>query len=186
LDVGKSVFLDRDGVINEDSPDYIKSWNEFRFLPGSLSGIAELTRHGFSVFVVSNQSAVNRKLMTRHTLEEMHARMRTAVEAAGGRILDIFYCPHRPDEGCACRKPEPGLLFTARGKYRIDLSRSVMVGDSAKDIECARRAGCALAVLVRTGNGSLAQRALAEKGLSPDHVADDLADASRWIIARWE
>ena len=180
-----SVFLDRDGVINEDSPDYIKGWDEFRFIPGSRSAIAALTRSGVRVFVVSNQSGVNRGLIPLPVLEQMHRRMTAAVEEAGGRIEAIFYCPHRPDEDCSCRKPRPAMLDNARRIHGVDLSRSAMIGDSARDILAARRAGCALSVLVKTGKGVAAEKELADSGVRPDHVAENLDSAVHWILSQW-
>ncbi|GBC63928.1 D-glycero-beta-D-manno-heptose-1,7-bisphosphate 7-phosphatase [Desulfonema ishimotonii] len=172
------VFLDRDGVINEDSPDYIRSWDEFRFIPGSTEAIRCLTEHGFAVILITNQSAVNRGMITRQTLEHMHTMMRLAVEAAGGRITDIFFCPHRPDEGCGCRKPAPGLIRKAQAIYGIDPATACMVGDSAKDIECARNAGCARSILVRTGNGRASEKILEHKNIRPDHIVANLYEAA--------
>ena len=149
------VFLDRDGVINQDSPDYIKSWSEVRFIPGSLSGIRRLNEAGYTVIVITNQSAVHRGLIPLHELERIHRGMQEAAAAEGGRIAAVFFCPHLPDEGCPCRKPRPGLIRAAQAAYAIDMEQSVMVGDSARDIECARRAGCGRAVLVETGNGQI-------------------------------
>lgn len=180
----KVVFLDRDGVINEDSPEYIKSWSEFRFLPGSLTALNLLHTSGFTCIVITNQSAVNRNMISEATLDEIHRNMKRRVSDRGGSILDIFYCPHRPDEGCNCRKPQPGLILSARGKYRIDPAASWMVGDSLKDIACARNAGCGHAVLVRTGNGRLTEPMLAEQKTPADYVADDLLAAARWIVLR--
>ena len=105
------------------------------------------------------------------------------VNSAGGEIKDIFFCPHLPEDGCSCRKPKPGLIHAAQKAYRIDLATSVMVGDNATDIECARNAGCGHAVLVRTGKGKESEMILAEKKIFPDHVAKDLYEASDWIIA---
>ncbi|MGA9478920.1 MAG: HAD-IIIA family hydrolase, partial [Desulfobacterales bacterium] len=99
----KVVFLDRDGVINRDSPAYIKSWAEFDFLPGSLLALRRLTVAGFTLIILSNQSAVNRGMLSLETLLDMHRRLQADVAAAGGCITDIFFCPHRPEEGCACR-----------------------------------------------------------------------------------
>ena len=177
-----TVFLDRDGVINHDSPDYIKSWAEFRFIPGSREAIARLTEKGITVIVITNQSAVNRGMVSLETLTQMHDRMCRAVADGGGRIADIFYCPHRPDENCSCRKPRPGLIRAAQRRHGLDLSRAVMVGDSAKDIRSGRAAGCGRSVLVETGNGKHACRELAAAGESPDHVAADLDRAASWIL----
>ena len=180
----KVVFLDRDGVINEDSPDYIKSWVEFRFISGSLAALKLLKTNGFETIVITNQSAVNRGLIAEPMLRDMHDRMRQRVEKAGGCITDILYCPHRPDEGCACRKPKPGLIYQAQGRYTIDLKKSWMVGDSVKDMACARNAGCGGTILVRTGNGRSSERILLEKETPPDHIADNLLDAVNWILEK--
>ena len=178
----KIVFLDRDGVINRDSSNYIKSRAEFEFLPKSVSAIKHLTLNGFTVIIITNQSAINRKMISRQDLETIHTLMTSDVESGGGKIKDIFFCPHTPDDGCDCRKPEPGLIFQAQMRYGIELSKAVMVGDSAKDIECARNAGCGHAVLVRTGNGIQAEKILAEKKIFPDHVAEDLYEAALWLV----
>jgi D-glycero-D-manno-heptose 1,7-bisphosphate phosphatase len=180
--IKRAVFLDRDGTVNRDLPGYIKSWSEFEFLPGSIEAVRDLTLNGFHVIIITNQSAVPRNLLSLEELEYIHAMMRQALELEGGRITDVFYCPHMPDDNCACRKPKPGLIYRAQEKYRIDLASAVMVGDSARDIECARNAGCGCSVLLKTGNYKTAERRLAEKGIIPDFVAEDLYDASRWII----
>lgn len=177
----KVVFLDRDGVINRNSPDYIKSWEEFEFLPKSIEAIKLLNLNGFTTIIITNQSVINRNMVSKEGLEYIHALMKKAVKSGGGDIKDIFYCPHTPEEGCDCRKPEPGLIYRAQEKYQIDLPASVMVGDSAKDIECARRAGCGLSILVKGSNISNAERLLSEKKIFPDYVALDLYDAAIWI-----
>jgi D-glycero-D-manno-heptose 1,7-bisphosphate phosphatase len=177
-----TVFIDRDGVINMDAADYIKCWAEFHFIPGSLDAIARLSRSGCSVIVITNQSVINRQMVALTTLEAMHRRLRQAVSDSGGRITDIFYCPHRPDEDCNCRKPKPGLIFAARDRYGIDLSKAVMVGDSVKDILAGQAAGCKRTVLVQTGNGMTAAQTLEQTGQSPDHVAPDLDRAAQWIL----
>lgn len=178
----KVVFLDRDGVINRDSPDYIKSWSEFEFLPGSLNAIRQLTSNGFATIVITNQSAVNRHLITKEGLEDMHRMMEKHIQRRGGRINDIFYCPHTPEDACGCRKPKPGLIYKARDIYQINLAGSTLIGDSARDIECARNAGCGHAVLVRTGYGKEAEMKLSQKGISVDYVAENLYDATLWIL----
>jgi len=179
----KVVFLDRDGVINRDSPDYIKSWSEFAFLPGSLKALKRLTQKGFTIIVITNQSAVNRRIISRKDLDSIHSHMRSAVNADGGKISDIFFCPHTPDDHCSCRKPKPGLIQQAQSRYALDLESAYMVGDSAKDIECAQNAGCGYAILVQTGNGAEAEKILTRKKISPDYVAADLNDAANWIIS---
>jgi D-glycero-D-manno-heptose 1,7-bisphosphate phosphatase len=180
----KVVFLDRDGVINRDSPAYIKSWAEFDFLPGSLVALRRLTAAGFTLIILSNQSAVNRGILRLETLLDMHRRLQADVAAAGGCITDIFFCPHRPEEGCACRKPLPGLLRQACSQHGVDPSQTIMIGDSVKDIECARNAGCSQALLVKTGNGLSAAATLERRGIPVAYVAEDLRDAADWILSR--
>jgi D-glycero-D-manno-heptose 1,7-bisphosphate phosphatase len=182
----KVVFLDRDGTINRDSPDYIKSRDEFEFLPGSLTAIEALTASGFTNIVITNQSALPRKLISLEELEHIHAVLLQSVRSSGGEIKDIFYCPHMPDEGCDCRKPEPGMILQAERKHSIDLADAAMIGDSYRDIECGIKAGCGHTVLVKTGIHANTTQRLAEKGIIPDYVAEDLYDASSWIIARHE
>jgi D-glycero-D-manno-heptose 1,7-bisphosphate phosphatase len=147
------VILDRDGVINRDSDLYIKSPLEWIPLPGSLDGIALLTRHGFRVVVLTNQSALARGLMSRSDLEAIHDKMCRMVREAGGEITDIFFCPHGPEDGCECRKPKPGLFRAFAEKYRISLEGIPAIGDSFRDVEAARAAG-ASPVLVETGKGA--------------------------------
>jgi D-glycero-D-manno-heptose 1,7-bisphosphate phosphatase len=180
----KVVFLDRDGVINRDSPDYIKSWSEFEFLPGSLEALKKLTVNEFVVIVITNQSVIQRKMISLKELEHIHDMMRKTVQSSGGEIEDIFFCPHMPEDECDCRKPYPGLIFKAGEKHRINLKASVMVGDSAKDIECARNAGCGTVILVKTGNGVTAEKQLKEKMIRPDVIVRDLLEAAHWIISR--
>ena len=178
------VFLDRDGVINRDSPDYIKSWSEFEFLPGSLEALKQLKLNGFPVIIITNQSVIHRKMVTKKDLDFIHDMMKEVVQSRGGDIKDIFYCPHIPEDRCDCRKPNPGLIYRAKKRYQIDLETSIMVGDSAKDIECARNAGCGSAILLKTGNGVTAENILKDKMIHPDVIVRDLLEAANWIIAR--
>lgn len=178
------VFLDRDGVINRDSPGYIKSVEEFEFLPGSREALRRLTEHGFMLVIVTNQSAVGRGWMTADALAAIHQRLCADVREKGGRIHDILVCPHRPEDACGCRKPRPGLILEARRRHGVDLAAAVMVGDSAKDVECALNAGVGASVLVRTGNGRQAEEALQRRGIMPGCIADDLQAAVEWILHR--
>ncbi|MFQ5485288.1 MAG: D-glycero-beta-D-manno-heptose 1,7-bisphosphate 7-phosphatase [Desulfobacterales bacterium] len=186
MTLDKVVFLDRDGVINRDSADYIKTWSEFEFLPRSIEALAELTYAGFSTIVITNQSVINRNMVSGKTLEKIHDRMTTEVCRRGGKIKDIFFCPHVPEDRCSCRKPKPGLILRSQLVYRIDLAKAFMVGDSIKDIECAKNAGCGYCALVRTGNGRAAEKILSRRKLYPDHVAEDLYEAVHWIISQQE
>jgi D-glycero-D-manno-heptose 1,7-bisphosphate phosphatase len=149
--LNKVVFLDRDGVINYDSLNYIKSLEEFIFIPGSLSAISKLSQQGYAVFIITNQSAIARKLADMTTINGIHQYLRESVHNAGGHIDGIYFCPHHPDQGCHCRKPRTGLIDQAIAEKDIDISSAVMVGDKLTDIECAKRAGCKRAFLVMTG-----------------------------------
>jgi D-glycero-D-manno-heptose 1,7-bisphosphate phosphatase len=177
----KVVFLDRDGVINLDRADYIKSWSEFIFIPQSIEAIKELTLKGFHAIVITNQSVINRHMVSINGLEDIFSMMKNEVRAGGGLIHDVFFCPHIPEDNCDCRKPKPGLIYQAKNKYHIELADAVMIGDSAKDIECARNAGCGKAVLVKTGNGVQAEKTLAKKKIEPDFIAQDLYEAAQWV-----
>jgi D-glycero-D-manno-heptose 1,7-bisphosphate phosphatase len=176
------VFLDRDGVINIDSPAYIKNESEFEFIPKSCEAIALLCKNNFQIIVITNQSLIGRKMISQKTLDAIFKKMRAGIKKAGGDIKDIFFCPHTPKDNCSCRKPKPGLIIAAQKKYQINLDHSFMVGDSAKDIECARNAGCSKALLVKTGNGIKARQKLLNKGIIPDFIGADLYETARWII----
>lgn len=146
------IILDRDGVINEDSPDYIKSPEEWVALPNSLEAIAFLTKKGFKVVVATNQSGLARGYYSEHTLNLIHKKMQDQLALLGGRVDGIYYCPHGPDDGCRCRKPLPGLLEQIASNYQLSLDNVPFVGDSYRDLEAARNFNCC-PVLVRTGNG---------------------------------
>lgn len=176
-----TVFLDRDGVINSDSPDYIKKPSEFHFLPHSAEAVALLCKNGFDVIVVTNQSVIGRGMVKPSDLESIFTKMNQGIENAGGKIKDIFFCPHRPDQGCTCRKPGIGLILQAVEKYGIDTAHSCMIGDSVKDIECAKNAGCGFSVLVKTGNGEKAAKILKDRGFEPDFTCADLMAAAEWV-----
>ncbi|MBW1987986.1 MAG: HAD family hydrolase, partial [Deltaproteobacteria bacterium] len=124
------VFLDRDGVVNEDREDYVKSWDEFVLIEGSLEALALLNRAGWEIILVTNQSGVGRGLYPEETVHDVHARLARRAETAGARIKDIFYCPHAPGDNCDCRKPEPGMFHAAQKAHGLDLSRCIMIGDS--------------------------------------------------------
>lgn len=146
------VIVDRDGVINEDSSEYIKTPDEWRPVPGALEAIAALTAAGIDVVVVTNQSGLARGLFTEEALDAIHAKMRSAVESAGGRIDAIYHCPHAPWEGCDCRKPKPGLLRRVALDFGIDLADVRFIGDKRSDVEAAVNAG-AVPVLVGDAPG---------------------------------
>lgn len=153
------IILDRDGVINEDSPNYIKSAEEWIPIPGSLEAIAKLTQAGITIAVATNQSGIARGFYSIETLEAIHHKMKTEVSKAGGDIAAIFFCPHGPDDQCNCRKPKPGLLNAIHQHFNQPLSNTWAIGDSLRDLQAATRAGCC-PILVLTGNGKKTQSAL--------------------------
>lgn len=148
------IFLDRDGVINYNRVDHVKSWQEFQFLPGSLEALVRLHQHNYRVFVVTNQAVINRGLMSQATLEELHTHMQQEVLAAGGHIEAVLYCPHRPEEGCFCRKPQPGLIVQAEKRFGAHPKESWLVGDHPDDIMAGRLAGCRT-IIVLSGRNTL-------------------------------
>lgn len=166
------IILDRDGVINYDSDEYIKSPDEWIPIPGSLEAIARLNRAGYQVVVASNQSGLARGFFDLDTLDQIHQKMRAELAQAGGNIEALLFCPHGPEDGCACRKPKPGMLLDIAKKFCCDLAGVPAVGDSLRDIEAAQAVG-ARPLLVRTGKGLLTL----EQQAIPDGVSvyDDLA-----------
>lgn len=177
----KLVILDRDGVINHDSPSFVKNPAEWVALPGSLEAIARLSQAGWRVVIASNQSGLARGLFNMETLNAIHAKMRLELAQLGGHIDSIFICPHGPDDNCLCRKPRPGMYLDIARRYDTDLKNVPAVGDSLRDLQAASEAGC-VPWLVLTGNG-LKTRDSGE--LPPGtHIADDLAQVvDRWLEA---
>jgi D-glycero-D-manno-heptose 1,7-bisphosphate phosphatase len=168
----KLVILDRDGTINEDSDDYIKSPAEWHAIPGSIDAIARLTQAGYRVVVATNQSGIARGLFDTATLISIHEVLQRAAAQAGGRVDAFFFCPHAADSPCECRKPKPGMLREIARRFNVSLSDVHMVGDAQRDLEAAASAG-AKPVLVLTGKGGKTQ---AEGKLPPGtEVFPDLA-----------
>jgi histidinol-phosphate phosphatase family protein len=174
------VFLDRDGVINRNRDDYVKSVDEFEFLPGAPEAFARLSGAGWRAVVVSNQACIGKGLVAWETVAEIERVMLTGVAAAGGEIAAVYYCPHKPEDGCGCRKPAPGLILQASRDMSVDPKEAVFVGDAAGDVLAGRAAGCKT-VVVLTGRISAAEAAALDP--APDFIAADLAQAAEWIIA---
>ena len=148
----KLVVLDRDGVINTDSEHYIRSPEEWTPIPGSLEAIARFTQAGFRVVVATNQSGVGRGLFDMATLNAIHNKMHKAVNKLGGRIDAVVFCAHAQDAGCACRKPQPGMLLEIAARFNVALAGVPAIGDSLRDLQAASAAG-ARPILVLTGKG---------------------------------
>ena len=173
------VVLDRDGVINEERVDFIRSVDQWRPLPGSLEAIARLCDAGLKVAVATNQSGVGRGLVSLADLQAIHDRLDRAVREAGGRLAGVFFCPHTPHDRCPCRKPLPGLLHQIEAALGAPVAGEYMVGDSLRDLQAARAAG-ALPVLVRTGFGAHAE--LEPGAETAVEVFDDLAGFADWLL----
>ncbi len=176
----KLVILDRDGVINQDSANFIKNPNEWIALAGSLEAIALLNQSGFRVALATNQSGVGRGLYDMATLNAIHDKMHRALAQVGGRIDALFYCPHTADDNCSCRKPKTGMIEDIARRFSVDLSEVYAVGDSLRDLQAFHDAGCK-PILVRSGKGeeTLAQGNLPKGTL----IFADLNEAAQHIVA---
>ena len=175
----KLLILDRDGVINHDSDDYIKSLEEWIPLPGSIAAIARLSRAGWTVAVATNQSGLARGFYDEATLSDMHQRLRDLVAEQGGELGVVVHCPHGPEDGCDCRKPLPGMLQQIAQHYRTDLKGVWFVGDSSGDLQAALAVDCQ-PVLVKTGKG---ERTLTRPLPVNTLVFDDLAAVANHLLA---
>jgi D-glycero-D-manno-heptose 1,7-bisphosphate phosphatase len=176
----KLIILDRDGVINEDSDVFVKSAAEWRPLPGAAEAIARLNHGGYRVVVATNQSGIGRGLFDTATLNLMHDKMHRLVALAGGRIDAVFFCPHKNDDHCDCRKPKPGMLHEIARRFDRNLKGVSLVGDSLRDLEAGVAAGCE-PLLVKTGKGLAT---LAKGGLpAGTRVFDDLAAVAAHLCA---
>lgn len=179
------VILDRDGVINEDSDNYIKSLSEWQPIPGSIDAIVRLSKAGFTIAVATNQSGINRGLFDLDELEAMHARLTDLVMEQGGEIAGIFYCPHTPEENCNCRKPKSGLIDAIERALCVSAKHVPIIGDTLRDLEAGVKKRC-VPMLVKTGKG---ERTLQQLRDEPQHpladvaVFDDLAAAADYLIA---
>lgn len=179
----KIIVLDRDGVINHDSDNYIRSPDEFKPITGSIEAIVNLSKAGYTVCVATNQSGIGRGYFDAEILSDMHHLLCSMVEQAGGSIDGIFYCPHLPEENCTCRKPGTGLLEQIENEFATELGASYFVGDSLKDIQAAVSFGCS-PILVRTGKGAVTEKALQEEPTLNAAIYDDLSSAVTDILGR--
>ena len=177
----KLIVLDRDGVINHDSDAYIKSKEEWQPIDGSLEAIARLNHGGYTVVVASNQSGLARGYFDIEALAAMHKKMDEMLAKIGGQVDAIFYCPHGPDDGCACRKPKPGMLLEIGQRFNVPLKEVVFIGDSISDLKAASNAN-AKAMLVRTGKGVKAEKIVQAECDQSVPVYDDLAAAVTAIL----
>lgn len=178
----KLIILDRDGVINHDSDEYIKSPQEWVPIEGSLGAIAKLNHAGYRVVVASNQSGIARRLFDIGALVQIHNKMHRLVEEVGGRIDAIFFCPHGPRDECDCRKPKSGLFLQIADRFNIDLKQVPAVGDSIWDLKAAMAVD-AQPYLVKTGKGADTLHKLTDEGLEQVPCFDDLAAVAEHLLA---
>ena len=180
------VILDRDGVVNQDSDDYIRTLEDWIPIPGSIAAIAALHRAGYTVAIATNQSGLDRGYFDLDTLEAIHAKLCQVVAEAGGEVAGIFYCPHLPDSGCQCRKPATGLIEAIERELGMNAKGAHFIGDSLKDLQAAQAAGCQ-PVLVKTGKGEGTLSTIRSTSPGIGRPADipvftDLAEASQAIL----
>ncbi|HET7729358.1 MAG TPA: D-glycero-beta-D-manno-heptose 1,7-bisphosphate 7-phosphatase [Usitatibacter sp.] len=175
----KLVILDRDGVINHDSDQYIKSPSEWRPIPGSIEAIARLNQNGYRIAVATNQSGIGRGLFDMATLNAINDKMMELVFRQGGRIDALFFCPHTAIEGCNCRKPRTGMLEEIAARFHTDLKGVPVVGDGLKDLQAAEAVG-GQPILVLTGKGTKTR----EEGKLPKKtlVFENLSEAARHLV----
>jgi len=177
----KLIILDRDGVINEDSDEYIKSADEWIPIPGSLDAIARLNHAGYAVAIASNQSGIARGYFDIEALAAMTVKMNDMLAQHGGRVDAMVYCPHRPKDGCDCRKPKPGMLIEIGNRFKVSLNNVLFVGDNIDDIKAAQAAGVK-PVLVKTGKGKQTVDKLAENKFNDVMVYDNLAEVVNFLL----
>ncbi len=179
--MSKWIILDRDGVINQDSDNYIKSPDEWIAIPNSLNAIAKLSQANYQIAVITNQSGIGRGYYDLNTLTQIHHKMLTQVQQAGGKISEVLYCPHTPDDNCLCRKPKAGLFQQLQQQYQMDMGQTFAIGDSLRDVQAAQVVQ-AQAILVKTGKGE--QTLAKNQGLENIPIYDNLDQAVTWILTQ--
>lgn len=178
----RALFLDRDGVINVNLPDHVRSWEQFEFERGSLDALARVGATDYRVIVITNQSGIGRGLMSHETVNEIHTRMTAEIRHVGGRVDEVYYCPHSSQDNCTCRKPAPEMLLRGRDRYQLDVGASYLVGDWVDDVLAARAAGVK-PLLVRTGRGERAIAEMLTREIPAPEIFENLAAAVEWILA---
>ena len=172
-----ALFLDRDGVIIENRANYVRSWEDVVFFPSALSALQSAAALPHQILIVTNQSAVGRGIISLDDAEELNQRIVRIIQSSGGRIDGVFMCPHAPEEHCACRKPNPGLLLRAAQELLLDLKSSVMIGDAQSDLLAGQAAGLSELILVKTGRGIAQAHFKSTVFQKPIRIVDDLANA---------
>ena len=180
----KVIFLDRDGVINKDKKDYVRSWAEFEFLPNVFAALRRLTELGYKIIIISNQAGVGKGLYTQENLTEMTEKMLQRIRRNSASIYSVHYCRHLDQDNCVCRKPKTGLFKQAILGKAVDLSETFFIGDSQRDIEAGKNLGCKT-ILVLSGHTKTEQE-VGDFKFRPDFIAVDLLDAVESVIEKKE
>jgi histidinol-phosphate phosphatase family protein len=177
-----TIFLDRDGVIIENRESYVRKWGHVDIFPQALRALARVANSPYKIVIVTNQSVVGRGIISLKDAQSINERLVQEIRRAGGRIDRVYMCPHRPDEGCNCRKPKPGMLYQAKRELLLDLKRSFMIGDALSDLDAAKAAGVESRALVQTGLGSYQPQPVVEGVIHPFQTYQDLESAFEEMI----
>lgn len=177
-----AIILDRDGVIVENRPDYVRSWQDVHIYPQALKALANIKDSPYKIVIVTNQSVVGRGFITMERANEINDRLVAEINKHGGRIDGVYMCPHAPQENCLCRKPQPGLLLDAARDLSLDMKRSIMIGDAFSDLQAGQLAGVDRTILVLTGRGEKQVELCKAAKLGPFQIFDTLSDALDSII----
>lgn len=172
-----AIFLDRDGVLIENRSDYVREWSHVKILPRIPEALAGFQRQGFKIIVVTNQSVIGRGALSSAAAQEISDRLVETLKKKGGWIDGVYTCPHRPEDQCTCRKPQPGMLLQAARDFSLDLGSSWIVGDAWTDVQAGQAAGLRGAIMVRTGRGSAQLREPQPEAITPILVCEDLFEA---------
>jgi D-glycero-D-manno-heptose 1,7-bisphosphate phosphatase len=177
-----AVFLDRDGVVIENRPDYVRSWQDVSILPDAVEALHRIDDAGYRIVLVTNQASVGRGLLSLEKAEAINRQLVETLRRSGIEIDGVFLCPHRPEDACDCRKPAPGLILRAAAALGLDLAASLLVGDAVSDLQAGMAAGVGRVALVRTGRGHEQESLLAAAGLAAAPVFDRLAEAVETLL----
>jgi D-glycero-D-manno-heptose 1,7-bisphosphate phosphatase len=177
-----ALFLDRDGVIIENRPNYVRSWSDVFIFPQALKALQKIKESEYKIFILTNQSAVGRGIISQSRADEVNQRLVNEIESAGGRVDRVLICPHTPEDNCLCRKPLPGMVQEAAASTPLDISRSIMIGDSLSDIIAGQTAGVGRNVLVYTGRGRSQLDLPLASEISPFLVYENLSAALSDLI----
>lgn len=172
-----ALFLDRDGVIIENRPNYVRTWSDVSIYPQAVRALKKIEASEYKIFMLTNQSAIGRGIISHSTVDKINKRLVKEIESAGGRVDGVFMCPHTPHENCPCRKPQPGMILEAAASSQLDLSNSIMIGDALSDIIAGQTAGVGQNVLVYTGRGLAQSNLPLANKISPFLVYENLLEA---------